>query len=339
MPRSGGTPARRRMVAVMAAAIVTVTTAACSSVADPEAAADAFVAAALAPDRSMHIEVEAETRLPLVGDAAFTSAFDLVGSEFYGTSTLRGLHMGGEAVEVRLASIAGVSFSAFFGAEHLGAESRPVMTPDPFAGLAPGDVEVVGTDRREDRDVVHLRISSSSAATGAIATLGHLGLGDILVDSSTFDVYVTADGAPVLAEIEVTAGTTGELSGILEAGFRIHFSRWGELAELPVPFEIDRFPPGTTFVADNRYDEDVIWRDAAGHELLVVGCSRVISPDFEGTAFTVEFASDGQAILSMEPGGDLVRHSTVGPGRSDFGGELPILRLASPEPCGGRDGP
>jgi hypothetical protein len=332
MPRSR--PTRIATTAVVAAAIA-VATSGCSPVADPDAAADAFVAAALAPGRSTHLRSEAEAILPLVGDAGFTSEFDLVGPEFYGTSTM---HAMGEEVEVRLASIAGVSFSAFFGAETLGAESRLVTAPDPFAGLTRGDVEVVGTDRKEGHDVVHLRIGSDSAAVGAIATLGHLGLGNVLVDASAFDLFVTADGTPILAEIDVTASATGELSGTLEAGIRIVFSRWGELAELPVPFEIDRFPVGTTFVADNRYDEGLVWRDGAGHELAVEACSRGTSADFDGTAFTVEFASDGVAIMSTEPANEPIRYSSVGARSSISGWELPILRQASPEPCTGRDG-
>ena len=107
--------------------------------------------------------------------------------------------------------------------------------------------------------------------------------------------------------------------------------------------------PGTVFVADNGYDEAVVWRDSAGHEVLVPPCSRAMADVFDGRSFTVTFASDGAKISATEPGETTIwMHGFVSYWEAGREGTLPTRdrdasvmyrnSLSSPWPCTGRNG-
>jgi hypothetical protein len=322
-------PARTSLGAVLVGAAV-LGSAGCSSIGDPDAAAGAFIEAVTVSGRSLHVDAEGRARLvgPEVG---FRAQYDVVGSEVLGSSSIDAGEMG---LVQNLALVEGHTVTGFReGSWSL--DERTYATPDPFAGLARDDVVLVGTDRRGDQDVVHLRLDQPVAAAGALATYGNPGLSTIRVDAFSYDLFVTADGVPLSADVSVTGSIGGELSGPIEGHVALRFSRWGELARLDLPFKVASFPAGTTFVADNASDDALIFVDLGGVKLLVAPCSRVASAVFDGTAFSVLRAVDGQAVMSLEStAGRPTRYGYLDNVTSMHGPDLPYVRPLDP-PCPG----
>lgn len=321
-----------RAPAVVAAAILVATgmVAACSPASDPSATARAFAAAVAKDDRSIRVDVTGHLSAPF--GVQFSAGYDLVGADFVGSSVISSEGM---ALEQGLAGIDDHTFTRY-GDGGWGLDDRRFARPDPFAGVGSEDIEVIGTDRRDDRDVVHLRVKAADAALGVIALYGSHFLTTTRVERFEFDLYVSVDGAPISADVAVSGSVTGELAGPVAGVFALQFSGFGATALEP-PFTLATFPPGTAFVADNGYDEPIILRDAAGFELLVPACSRITDDAFDGSTIYARFAGDDQPILSTESAPGRPQRYILVAIDGAHGEDLPYIE-ATKAPCTGRSG-
>lgn len=327
----------RRPVTVLASVLILVlaTLSGCSPAGDRSAALDAFLAAVSKPDRSMQLQADGQVQLAGI-QVEFNADYRVIGEDVFGSSAMRGGEIG---LVQGLALVQGHTVTSFGDDGVWSIDDRSYVVPDPFNLVTREGVELVGTAKREDLDLVQLRVKEPAAAAGALATYGNPVLSTLLVNSFAYDLFVTADGAPVVADVALAGSISGELAGPVEAQLTLRFAAWGGIHELDLPFEIDSFPEGTTFVADNAFSEDVIWRDAVGFELLVPACSRRTSDAFDGTEFDVRFAADDSPMEHALPTSDgPYRYSRVAANGGATDQRLPIVRAGATVECTDRSG-
>ena len=254
----------------------------------------AFLAITQDPARSFHLVEEGEVAAAGF-EGTFSAEYDIRGGDLKGVIRVRF----GADIEQQVMLVDGQGFTLTPAGTWTLADA-PVTNPDPFGGLTAADLEYAGPTSGSE-DAHRINVVAQAAALRALSPAGGEAFKGVEIGTASFDVVVAADGAPVQASVELEGTLTGEMAGELHASLAYTFSGWGQDVAIKAPYEVATFPPDTAFVADNRYDETVIWRDTAGNELVVEGCGRGWTSAFDGREFVVVYASDGAQIDQVVP--------------------------------------
>ena len=302
------------------------------SSADGRSVIDAFIALTHAPDRSMHLEL---TGLVGFGELEFTllNVYDVQGPDFYGTTTIENPMFG--TVPTGYALIDGKAYKGDSSAGRTslawGIAEAPTQDPDPFVGLTAADVEYVDQ---------HLRIKDPVAAfERAWAGANNDAFTRLEVSTSSFDVDLDQTGKPVGAALKIEGTVTGNAGGPISVALTYTFADWGKdfaITAPATPAFASPGPPGSVFTGYNRYNEPVVFRDTAGHQLAVAACDQASTDVFKASEVQVVFASDGAYVGGF---GDASQTATfsyafVGSGRT-AASSAPFLAADIP-PCAGR---
>lgn len=253
-----------------------------------------------AADRTMHLE-SSGTVTAMGQTSTFSSAFDLDGADYSGSTRVDDGQGGVESRSVM--SVGGTAFIRYADDEIWGPGGPGAGTRDPFAGLQTGAIEVIGSEKRGETTVARLRATDPEALAALFGLTGTRGIEWVTSFNGSVDVIVALDGRPIAASAQVSGLINGQPDFRIKATIDVQISNWGGAMSIEAPIAVaDPFPPGTTFVADNGTPGPLLWRDGAGHELLVPSCTRMTSSTFDGRTFSVAAPASDHRIDGWHEG-------------------------------------
>lgn len=213
----------------------------------PDQVPAAFIALATAPARTMHMEWSGTFGSGEAGATTpFTASFDFAGADFAGLISISAGFgpegRPGQTIDVEWALVAGQTYqrTQFSADGRWEKVDTPLGTLDPLRELSTGDVEYVGVEAAEGRQLHHLRVADlSSLTTSMFNGLGGTFGGGIVAfdpDRSTFDFRVDDTAHPVSATLNLTT-TRGQADfGAVSLSSDYTFSDWGaEIYIVPPP--------------------------------------------------------------------------------------------------------
>jgi len=267
----------------------------------PTASGDAIVASFIsltqAPDRSAHFEADGIVR-SAGADMALTSAYDLHGDDYRGTSTVEAPAFG--TMSVTTAVVDGVGYTRSGDGDWTGAQT-PSPPQDPLRGLSVADLEYAGQlevgGQAGHRLVVRDPVEAFTRAMGVTLPQG---VGAISPSDASFEVRVDADGRPASATL-LLRGTTTTVGGI-EVDIRYTFTAWGAVGPIDPPITMPpTAAPGDVLTVHNRITSDILLRDGNGAQLPVPACGSASAATFDVSRFDVLLASSGEILYAEYP--------------------------------------
>jgi hypothetical protein len=207
----------------------------------------ALLALAAKPDRTVHIEWTGSTSDAAGPAQQFSAKFDLAGPDYAGSITSAAANFGKPIPDttIELASVNGLAYERGQGESTWQQLPNAPTAIDPLRGLAPADIEYVGTEVRDGQDTHHLRIHNFSAVADAINPglfFGSDTMGEAIDESSsTFDVWTDTAGQPIEAAVDVKPGAVVFGGAELTANYR--FSNWNAEIYIVPPNNTSEIPP------------------------------------------------------------------------------------------------
>jgi hypothetical protein len=205
----------------------------------PEQIPAAFIALSQATDRTMHMEWTGTYAMGDVDAATMpiSGTFDFAGDDYAGTITTEvgiepGAKPGAGSNSIEIAVVGGQGYQrpTITGASGWQKTSDQPRTVDPLRGLTAVNIDYVGRETLNGRDLHHLRVRELSALLGTLfAGLSKLptGLGSFDTASSSFDIWVDADAVPVSANLKLATGNNPTDFGVISMDSSYEFSNWG----------------------------------------------------------------------------------------------------------------